>query len=78
MPAGNIITWIGFDEEGKLLVTGHGADLVIGDWRRLTFKNGTSIGIEGEEYCIPKINIECKRYVSLDMFRDLVRELEMF
>ena len=75
---GNIISWIGFDEEGKLLVTGHGADLVIGDWRKLTFKNGISIGIEEKRYFVPKIIIECKQYVSLDMFRDLVTESEMF
>jgi len=78
IPPGNIISWIGFDEEGKLLVTGHGADLVIGDWRKLTFKNGVSIGIEEREYFVPKIIIECKQYVSLDMFRDLVTESEMF
>ena len=78
IPPGNIISWIGFDEEGKLLVTGHGADLVIGDWRKLTFKNGVSIGIEEKQYFIPKIIIECKQYVSLDMFRDLVTESEMF
>jgi len=78
IPPGNIISWIGFDEEGKLLVTGHGADLVIGDWRKLTFKNGVSIGIEEKEYFIPKIIIECKQYVSLDMFRDIVTESEMF
>lgn len=78
IPPGNIVSWIGFDEEGKLLVTGHGADLAIGDWRRLTFKNGVSIGIEQKQYFIPKVIIECKQYVSLDMFRDLVTESEMF
>ena len=78
IPPGNIISWIGFDEEGKLLVTGHGADLAIGNWRKLTFKNGVSIGIEEKRYFIPQIIIECKQYVSLDMFRDLVTESEMF
>jgi len=78
IPPGNIISWIGFNENGNLSVVGHGADLVIGNWRKITIKNGRSIGIEEKEYFIPKIIIECKQYVSLDMFRDIVTESEMF
>lgn len=78
IPSSNIISWIGFNENGKLSVIGHGADLVIGHWRKLTIKNDVSIGIEEKEYFIPKIIIECKQYVSLDMFRDIVTESEMF
>jgi hypothetical protein len=75
---GNIITWIGFNENGNLSAVGHGTDLVIGNWKKLTIKNGVGIGIEEKEYFIPKIIIECKQYVSLDMFRDIVTESEMF
>jgi len=74
----NILNWIGFDKDSKLLVTGHGADLAIGNWRKLSIKNGVSIGIEDKDFFIPKIIIECKQYVSLDMFRDLVTEAGMF
>lgn len=78
IPPGNIISWIGFNEDNKLSIMGHGADLAIGQWRKFTIKNGLSIGIEDREYFVPKIIIECKQYVSLDMFRDIVTESEMF
>jgi|GEM_PF-2010385 len=78
IPPGNIISWIGFNEDNKLSIIGHGADLAIGKWGRFTFKNGLSIGVEEKEYFVPRIIIECKQYVSLDMFRDIVTESEMF
>jgi hypothetical protein len=78
IPPGNIISWIGFNEDGILSFVGHGADLVVGNWRKLTIKNGVGLGIEEKSFFIPKIIIECKQYVSLDMFRDIVTESEMF
>ena len=74
----NIISWIGFNSNGKLSVIGHGADLVIGEWRKFTIRNKVSIGIEDKDYFVPKVIIECKQYVSIDMFRDIVTESEMF
>lgn len=78
IPPHKIISWIGFNEDENLSVIGHGADLAIGQWRKITIKNGLSVGIERKEYFVPKIIIECKHYVSLDMFRDIVMESEMF
>ena len=74
----DMISWIGFNSEGKLSVIGHGADLAIGSWRKFTIKNGISIGIEEKDFFVPNVIIECKYYVSLDMFRDIVTESEMF
>jgi len=74
----DIISWVGFNSEGKLSVIGHGADLAIGNWRKFTIKNGISIGIEEKDFFVPNVIIECKYYVSLDMFRDIVTESEMF
>ncbi|MDO8733838.1 MAG: Bpu10I family restriction endonuclease [Elusimicrobiota bacterium] len=76
--SGDIISWIGINSEGKLSVISHGADLAIGKWRKFTIKNGESSGIEEKEFFVPNIVIECKYYVSLDMFRDIVTESEMF
>lgn len=73
-----MISWIGFNSDGKLSVIGHGADLAIGNWRKFTIKNSVSIGIEEKDYFVPNVIIECKYYVSLDMFRDIVTESEMF
>jgi len=80
IPPGKIIAWIGFDNEGNLQIFGHGADLAIGKWKKLSFetKNALSIGVKEKEYFIPKVIIECKHYVSLDMFRDIVTEADMF
>jgi len=78
IPPGNIISWIGFNLDEKFSIIGHGADLAIGQWRKFTIKNGLSVGIEEKEYFVPVIIIECKYYVSLDMFRDIVTESEMF
>lgn len=74
----DMISWIGFNSDGKLSVIGHGADLAIGNWRKFTIKNSVSIGIEEKDYFVPNVIIECKYYVSLDMFRDIVTESEMF
>jgi len=74
IPPGKIIAWIGFDNEGNLQIFGHGADLAIGNWKKLSL----GMGIKEEEYFIPKVIIECKHYVSLDMFRDIVTEADMF
>ncbi|MDI6787387.1 MAG: hypothetical protein QME51_03355, partial [Planctomycetota bacterium] len=63
----DIISWVGFNSEGKLSVIGHGADLAIGNWRKFTIKNGISIGIEEKDFFVPNVIIECKYYVSLDM-----------
>lgn len=74
----DIIAWIGFNSEGKLSVIGHGSDLAIGEWRKFTIKDSNSNGIEEKEFFVPNVIIECKNYVSLDMFRDIVMESEMF
>jgi c-di-GMP-related signal transduction protein len=73
-----IISWIGINSDGKLSVIGHGADLAIGKWRKFTIKNDVSPGIEDKDFFVPNVIIECKYYVSLDMFRDIVTESEMF
>lgn len=74
----DIISWIGINLDGKLSVISHGADLAIGKWRKFTIKNGETLGIEKKEFFVPNVIIECKYYVSLDMFRDIVTESEMF
>lgn len=73
----DIMSWIGINSDGKLSVISHGADLAIGQWRKFTIKNGES-GVEEKDFFVPNVIIECKYYVSLDMFRDIVTESEMF
>lgn len=74
----DIISWIGINSDGKLAVIGHGADLAIGKWRKFTIKNGVSPPIEDKHFFVPNVIIECKYYVSLDMYRDIITESEMF